>query len=831
MRLNLLLFVVLALRSFGVSAQYAVNNTTDGDATTSQLRGAIEAADLGGTSTITVAAGTYTLTLGSITFGSVPETITITGAGAGQTIIKMAPGSAADRIFNINQSLNSNVNITISGVTFEGGALSSDAIGGGAIQAGGPSNSTVLQDCSFINDSTQNSNATVGVSNGGAVAMEGGGVFTVTNCTFMNCSDHKGSGGAIYYFLQSSEAGSLTITGSTFSGDTVSSNGSEGGAIYIATQGGTASSAVSITGNTFIGNLSKAGAGGAIQVLNNTPSTFFINYNRFYGNRAQVEFPDVAVGGGSGNVDITNNWWAKNVAPTGVPDPHAGLTGASTGTLTSAPYLELTCSAGASSICTGAGGNATVMTAGFTRNSAGTGISTALLGAFVGVPVGFSSSSGTLTGAQGTIQSNGTATVTFTDNGVTGTDNVQPVADSVGSADVVADGVVTVIAPASLASGSSSTTFTMGSGTTIVTSANCGEIASLVASGASPVSGSVTAAVTLDASVQRYQGVPYVTRHYDITPASNASSATATVTLYFLQSEFNAYNAVVNNAAMSLPTSSSDAAGAARLTITQYHGSGTLPGNYSGGTGPGPASVLISPGSSNVVWNSAKNWWEVSFPVAGFSGFYVAGPVGLPLPVTLERFTGMLQGTGVLLNWQVADETGFLRYEVEGSADGVGFSPLGAVAAASSPTAAPSGTAGASGAAGAGPGWAGAYQYFVADPAMGENYYRLKMVNADGTFTYSPIVVVDVSSGGRGVVVLSNPFVSSCTLRVTVGSGGPVSMRLMDMSGKVLSTSVLTLVAGVNTFVLPGTSGLAAGVYLVSLVGSQVRATVKVVKE
>src|SRR6185312_1066510 len=102
-------------------------------------------------------------------------------------------------------------------------------------------------------------------------------------------------------------------------------------------------------------------------------------------------------------------------------------------------------------------------------------------------------------------------------------------------------------------------------------SANCGEIAGVVASGASPLAGSVTAAVTLDASVQSYQGVPYVTRHYDITPASNASTATATVTLYFLQSEFNAYNAVVNNAAMSLPASSSDAAGAARLTITQYH--------------------------------------------------------------------------------------------------------------------------------------------------------------------------------------------------------------------------------------------------------------------
>lgn len=101
----------------------------------------------------------------------------------------------------------------------------------------------------------------------------------------------------------------------------------------------------------------------------------------------------------------------------------------------------------------------------------------------------------------------------------------------------------------------------------------------------------------------------------------------------------------------------------------------------------------------------------------------------------------------------------------------------------------------------------------------------------DGTFTYSPIVAVDVSSGGGGVVVLSNPFSTSCTLRVTAVSGGPVNVRLMDMSGKVLGISVTTLVAGVNTFVLPGTSGLAAGMYLVSLVGAEMQETVKVVKE
>ncbi len=814
---NLLFFaaVCLLLPLLG-SAQLTVNNTTDGDGSLSQLRGAIEFADLGGTTTITVAAGTYTLTMGEMTFGSQAETITINGAGVGQTIIKMAPGSGADRIFNINPGANPGVNITITGITFEGGALSSDAIGGGAIQCGGPSNVTVIQNCSFINDSTQNAKPAVGVSNGGALAMEGGGTFTVSNCTFTNCTDHKGSGGAIYFLQPGSTPSSLTITGCTFSGDTVVSGGSEGGAIYIATQAPNTSSAVSITKNTFIGNLSLDGAGGAIQVLNNTSNEFFINFNRFYRNRAQVEFPDVAVGGGSGNVDLSNNWWGQNIAPTGVPDPHVGLTGASTGTLVSTPYLELTSSGILTNICDGSGGNSTVVTASFAKNSAGIVLAPAQLGVFAGTPISFSTTQGTISGAQTTIQSNGTATAIFTDNGVTGTDNVQPVVDSVTATDAIADGRVLVTAPSSLVSASTTATFTVSASAPTVTDGSCRELLSMTPSGASPVSGSVTASVTIDPSVQSVDGQAYVTRHYDITPSSNASTATATITLYYLQSDFNAYNAVVNNPSVSLPTSSTDATGKANLTITQFHGSGSTPGQYSGWTGSGPASVLISPGSSNVVWNSAKNWWEVSFPVTGFSGFYVTGPLSLPLPVVIEHFSGMMQGTGVLLNWQVGVESGLLRYEVQGSGDGATFSTVGVVGAGSGSAAGSS---------------AGAYQYFVADPSAGSNFYRLKMVNTDGTFAYSNVVVVDLAAGGRGVEVLSNPFSSSCAVRVTTVSGGTVGLRLMDISGKVLWSSEMVLGVGVNTFVLPSSAALAKGVYLLSVVGGNVRETVKVVKE
>ena len=101
----------------------------------------------------------------------------------------------------------------------------------------------------------------------------------------------------------------------------------------------------------------------------------------------------------------------------------------------------------------------------------------------------------------------------------------------------------------------------------------------------------------IDASVQSYNGHPYVQRHYDITPATNAAAATGTITLYYAQAEFNGYNAV-RGSNPALPVSASDAAGIANILITQFHGTGTAPGNYSG------TAVLINPADNKVIWNS-----------------------------------------------------------------------------------------------------------------------------------------------------------------------------------------------------------------------------------
>jgi len=147
----------------------------------------------------------------------------------------------------------------------------------------------------------------------------------------------------------------------------------------------------------------------------------------------------------------------------------------------------------------------------------------------------------------------------------------------------------------------------------------------VVPSGSQPLGGSVNAKVAVDPAVASFEGQPYLTRHYDIEPTVGASTATATITLYYLQSEFDAYNAAVTGAQNMLPTGPTDNVGRGNFTITQVHGTGTAPDNYSGWTGAGPAMVLITPGQSNVVWNSAKNWWEVTFLVPGFSVFFCYG--------------------------------------------------------------------------------------------------------------------------------------------------------------------------------------------------------------
>ena len=141
----------------------------------------------------------------------------------------------------------------------------------------------------------------------------------------------------------------------------------------------------------------------------------------------------------------------------------------------------------------------------------------------------------------------------------------------------------------------------------------------MTATGSSPVTGNIVNKLFVDGSVQLYNNTPYVQRHYDVLPDNNAASTTATVTLYFTQQEFNNFNAMTNHGA-DLPTAPTDATGIANLRIYQYHGTSTtwLPGSYTG------SAVVIDPIDTKIIWNATTEWWEVTFDITGFSGFFAS---------------------------------------------------------------------------------------------------------------------------------------------------------------------------------------------------------------
>ncbi|WP_143828706.1 hypothetical protein [Dyadobacter fermentans] len=225
-----------------------------------------------------------------------------------------------------------------------------------------------------------------------------------------------------------------------------------------------------------------------------------------------------------------------------------------------------------------------------------------------------------------------------------------------------------------------------------------------------PVRGNVTARVWVEAS----QPDGFVKRHYEIFPAENAGSAEGRVTLYFSQEEFNAFNAT---ASKPLPANATDAAGKANLRIEKRGGQSQegapdatgLPNTYTGGIS------TIDPQDSDIIWNADHARWEISFDVKGFSGFFVKTQGGA-LPVELVSFQAVKEGAVVQLHWETASEVNSETFVIMRSADGKKWSEIGSVAAAQTSNSHLQ------------------YKFTDAAPLAGENLYKLKMIDADGTF-------------------------------------------------------------------------------------------------
>lgn len=244
------------------AAAFTVNTTNDTvDATPGDgicadvngdcsLRGAIrEANALAGTDTVTVPAGTYTLTIAGVgeqqnATGDldIRDSLNLVGADAASTIIQAgtSSGSAGNGIDRVLEVIGS-ITVNISDVTIRYGQLGGGAGGGGlSISSGG---TTTLDEC-IVADNYVSS-----VNFGGGGIFLAAGSLTINNSTIAG-NVHNNRGGGVFND-NGGTGGAVIINNSTFSAN----SSGQGGAI--ATDG-----PLTISNSTFYGN--SATSGGAI---------------------------------------------------------------------------------------------------------------------------------------------------------------------------------------------------------------------------------------------------------------------------------------------------------------------------------------------------------------------------------------------------------------------------------------------------------------------------------------------------------------------------------------------------------------------------------------
>ena len=157
-------------------------------------------------------------------------------------------------------------------------------------------------------------------------------------------------------------------------------------------------------------------------------------------------------------------------------------------------------------------------------------------------------------------------------------------------------------------------------------------------------------------------------------------------------------------------------------------------------------------------------------PWAGFRGEgYVAPHSSDPNPMMLVEFDAEKLSDDVLLTWQIETGKNNVRYDVEHSLDGSRFTRIGSLAANDAKR--------------------DSYRFTHSRQSVAvANFYRIKQVNRDGKFSYSPVRTIRYGTIA-GISVSPNP--ASNIINVN-SSEQNMTVSLVDAAGRRLITQKLT---------------------------------------
>lgn len=195
--------------------------------------------------------------------------------------------------------------------------------------------------------------------------------------------------------------------------------------------------------------------------------------------------------------------------------------------------------------------------------------------------------------------------------------------------------------------------------------------------------------------------------------------------------------------------------------------------------------------------------------------FVTAGASGQAVPVELTTFDGVADDTGVTLRWETASETNNAGFDIERKTDDGPFERIGYVEGHGTTTEPQS------------------YRFTDTDlPATsGPLTYRLKQVDLDGSFEYSPEVELSVNAPDRFTLQAPypNPFTQTASVRYALPRASNVRLSVYNVLGQRVATLVDGEQSAGRKTVTFDPEDLSSGVYFIRMQADDFTATQRVI--
>ncbi len=267
---------------------------------------------------------------------------------------------------------------------------------------------------------------------------------------------------------------------------------------------------------------------------------------------------------------------------------------------------------------------------------------------------------------------------------------------------------------------------------------------------------------------------------FAVTPAANGSTTGYTISLYFADAELEGRDPATLRIAKT-----------SAATLAEVNGSNT---------------VIVTPTLTMLGTNAV---FTADF--TGFSRFFLVDNMVL-LPVNLVSFTGKLNDRSEAeLQWKVNQQRNLSGFDVERSEDGQAFKSIQNIPALQEA--------------------GGTIDYSFTDKAVveGANYYRLKMIDIDGKFTYSRVIKISNYNTNRFVTLLLNPVTDAISIKVNNPDLAPFAAVLYNAVGERIASWQLGNRTGIVALPV-GQYALTSGIYLLQVSDGKRVVTLKVKK-